>query len=114
MLHIVRGPGVRTHNLRAGPNNKTFYKQIYIHTFAQISTPHCTIISLTSCLAIILPASHGRSTRPASPKVALHFPHPFECTMDEVIEVIEELQNLLKGAKNTAGQQTAVEGKTMQ
>ena len=32
----------------------------------------------------------------------------------EVVEAVEELQNLLKGAKNTAGQQTAVEGKTMQ
>jgi len=34
--------------------------------------------------------------------------------LDEAIEVIEELQNLLKGAKNTAGHQTAVEGKTLQ
>ena len=34
--------------------------------------------------------------------------------LDEAIEVVEELQNLLKGAKNTAGQQTAVEGKTKQ
>ena len=32
----------------------------------------------------------------------------------EVVEAVEELQNLLKGAKNTAGQQTAVEGKTKQ
>jgi len=32
--------------------------------------------------------------------------------MDEAIEVVEELQSLLK--KNTAGQQTAVEGETMQ
>jgi len=31
VLHIV--PGVRMHNLCAGPNNKTFYKHIYIHTY---------------------------------------------------------------------------------
>ena len=31
VLHIVPGPGVRTHNLRVGPNNKTFYKHTYIH-----------------------------------------------------------------------------------
>ena len=29
------------------------YIHTYIHTFAQISTPHCTIISLASCLAIM-------------------------------------------------------------
>ena len=29
VLHIV--PGVRMHNLRAGPNKKTFYKHTYIH-----------------------------------------------------------------------------------
>ena len=28
VLHIV--PGVRMHNLRAGPNNKTLYKHTYI------------------------------------------------------------------------------------
>ena len=58
MLRIV--PGVRTHNLRAGPNNKTFYKHTYTHTYiAQISTPHCTIISLASRSAIILICSHA-------------------------------------------------------
>jgi len=31
VLRIVPGPGVHTHNLCAGPNNKTFYKHTYIH-----------------------------------------------------------------------------------
>jgi len=26
-------PGVRMHNLRTGPNNRTFYKHTYIHTY---------------------------------------------------------------------------------
>ena len=30
VLRIVPGLGVRTHNLRSGPNNKTFYKHTYI------------------------------------------------------------------------------------
>ena len=51
MLCIVLG--VCMHNLRTGPNNKTFYKLTYVHTLAQISTPHCTIISLTSRSAIM-------------------------------------------------------------
>jgi len=52
VLHIV--PGICMHNLRAGPYNTTFYKHTYIHTLAQILTPHCTIISLASHSAIIL------------------------------------------------------------
>ena len=51
MLCIVLG--VCMHNLRTGPNNKTFYKLTYVHTLAQISTAHCTIISLTSRSAIM-------------------------------------------------------------
>ena len=50
MLCIVLG--VCMHNLRTGPNNKTFYKLTYVHTLAQISTPHCTIISLFSLSAM--------------------------------------------------------------
>ena len=53
VAHCSRG-FVCMHNLHAGPNIKTFYK----NTLAQILTPHCTIISLTSHSAIML-ATHS-------------------------------------------------------